>query len=138
MRWRIDGGGVYTRMIDADRIETGRWRERFFVRNGCVVFTISGSVYVPIEPVPTMRLIGGPKDGQVASTTWETPFIVYFQPVVPLDINGAAIRPVPSSELPGLVDVYRHSTDCGCGLRMRGHFEHEYVWADPRENEAGG
>ena len=141
MRWRIDAGGMYTRMIDADFTHVEEyipWRrgDVTFVRGGKVVFTISGSVYVPIKQIPTMRLIDGPRAGQVASTTWETPYVVYFEQAVPLKEDGTALCPVPPSELRDQVDVYVHSEGCPCGLWRRGHVEHEYVWSEQQRAAA--
>ncbi len=138
MRWRLELDGRFLRYVDADVIREHRIRGREFVANGAVVFTISKSVYVKVSPVPTIRLAGGPRDGQVAAAPdGEMPFNVYFLPVVPLDGEGRALAPVPPARLPELAEVYLHlPSRCPCYERWRAVFEHVYVWS--RQEESGG
>jgi hypothetical protein len=135
MRWRLDLGDRFEAYVDADHIREHRIRGTEFVSNGAVVYTISPFVYVKVTPVPTMRLTGGPRDGQVAAApNGEMPFHAYFLPVVPLNEHGEAIAPVPPAHLSGLVEVYVHlPSACECWERRRPMSEHVYVWSrDPR------
>jgi hypothetical protein len=140
MRWRLELDGKFLRYVDADVIRENRIRGWEFVANGAVVFTISRSAvgYVSVSPVATIRLAGGPRDGQVAAAPdGEMPFNVYFLPVVPLDGEGRALAPVPPARLPELAEVYLHlPSRCPCYEHRRGVFEHVYVWS--RQEDSGG
>ena len=133
MRWRLELGGKFERFVDADYIREDRMNGQQFVSDGVVVFTISPRVYVKVTPVPTLRLSGGPRDGQVAAAPdGEMPFHVFFLPVVSLNEAGEAIAPVPPAHLADIAEVYLHlpsACECWDLRRRRPVFEHTYVWS---------
>ena len=139
MRWQLDYDGGFGRYVDADQLRAAAFGAREFVKhtsNGTgfvVVFTISSNAraFVRVTPVPTFRLIGGPRDGQVCAAPREVPDRIFFLPVVALDEDGAALAPVPPSRVPELADVYLHDpVDCPCGRVIGYPTEHRYVWPD--------
>ena len=137
MRWRIDVQGKTEQYVDADKVARGRGQDgtpgTLFIRNGATVFMISADVgaWVSYTPVPSLRLVGGPRTGQVGPASDPTPQIIHFQYVVPLNELGAAIAPVPPQQVRGLDDAYvhhPHPMGCPCGGNLRGAVEHVYVW----------
>lgn len=145
MRWQLDYGGSFGRYVDADDTREGFLGAcEFIVRTSdaepVVVFTISGEVrsYVRVTLVPTFRLVGGPRDGQICAAPDEAPDRIYFQPVVPLDEKGATIEPVPCYQVRELVEVYLHNPiDCPC-RGVRGYStEHVYVWPETLYDRVG-
>lgn len=140
MRWQLDyGDSGFGRYVDADEVRDAAHLGREFVKrtgNGTgfiVVFTISydARFYVRITPVPTFRLVGGPRDGQVCAAPLEVPDRIYFQPVVALDEKGATIEPVPCYQVRELVEVYLHNPiDCPCRGIVARPVEHTYTWPE--------
>jgi len=139
MRWQLDFNGRFERYVDADEMRTGPHGGREFVRHTSdgtgfvVVCTISHDVapYVRVSYVPTFRMVGGPKDGQVAPAPEKVPERIYFQAVVALGEDGETLAPVPGTRLRELTDVYvHHPLDCACHGTMRGLVEHTYVWPE--------
>lgn len=138
MRWQLDYGGGFGRYVDADDTREGFLGAcEFIVRTDdadpIVVFTISGGVrpHVRVHVVPTFRLVGGPRDGQVCSAPEEVPDRIYFQPVVPLDEKGAAIAPVPCYQVRELTEQYLHNPiDCPCRGIRNYPAEHVYMWPE--------
>lgn len=139
MRWKLSHGGGFDRFVDADRLRDGKGfghiRDLEFVAGDAVVLTITAEArgYIRYEPVPTFRLAGGPKDGQVGALrdALRPPETIYFQPVVALNDEGDAIAPVPPRLLAGLTDVYVHhpTVSCPCLHMGRMAWEHTYLWA---------
>lgn len=139
MRWRLDSMGIFYRYVDADELRDAAYGGCEFVRhtsNGSgfvVVCTIARDArpYFRISRVPTFRMVGGPKDGQVGAAPDTVPERIHFQYVVALGENGETLAPVPPEQLPELNDTYlHHPLDCPCHGSMGGLVEHVYVWPE--------
>ncbi len=132
MRYRIDVMGRTERFVDADKVTHDGPGTRFW-SNGAVVFTLNRDVglWMSYTPVPSLRMIGGPRAGQVGPASDPVPQIIHFQYVVPLDMDGAALAPVPPRMLGGLTDAYVHHPHpfgCECRGSLQGAVEHVYLW----------
>lgn len=139
MRWQLDFGGKFDRYVDADELRDAAYGGWEFVRHTSdstgfvVVCAISWEVkpYCRITPVPTFRMTGGPKDGQVCAAPDKVPEHIHFQYVVALGDDGDTLAPVPPHRLRELSDTYvHHPFDCPCCGTMRGVVEHVYVWPE--------
>ena len=139
MRWRLDYGSGRPRYVDADEVRDAAHRGREFVKHTSdgtgfiVMFTISydARAFVQVTPVPTFRLVGGPRDGQVCAAPDKVPDRIYFQPVVALDEDGAALAPIPPYHLPELAQAYLHNpVDCPCRGIVAHPVEHVYMWPE--------
>lgn len=133
MRWRIDVQGKTEQYVDADKVTTDRIHGTRFWANGATVFTLGADVaaWVSYTPVPSLRLVGGPRAGQVGAASDPVPQVIHFQPVVALGELGAAIAPVPPQQLLGLNDAYvhhPHPMGCPCRGSLSGPVEHVYLW----------
>lgn len=138
MRWRLDFEGRFDRYVDADEMRDGPYGGREFVRhasNGTgffVVCMISWELitrHMSVYRVPTFRMVGGPKDGQIAAAPEAVPGRIHFQAVVALGDDGETLAPVPPRRLRELNDTYvHHPLDCPCHGTMRGDVEHVCVW----------
>lgn len=138
MRWRLDFEGRFDRYVDADEMREGAYGSREFVRHTSdgtgfvVVCTISRELvsrHVSVYRVPTFRMIGGPKDGQVGAAPEKVPGRIHFQAVVALDDYGETLAAIPPRRLRELNDTYvHHPFDCPCHGTMQGAIEHVYVW----------
>lgn len=138
MRWRIDFAGRFDRYVDADGmrhlprggVEFAR-RDESSGDGFVIVLTVTGEVlpYMAITRMPSLRMVGGPKDGQVGAAPEKVPDRIHFQPVVALGEDGEALAPVPPGWLRGPNDTYvHHPTGCPCHGMMSGPVEHLYVW----------
>lgn len=145
MRWRLDYGGSMGKYVDADELRTGPHGSREFVIHTSggtgfvVVCTIpfDAAPLVRVYPVPTFRLVGGPRGGQVCAAPDNAPDRIYFQSVVALDGAGATLAPIEPSWVPELTDVYLHNpVECPCQGWMRGPMEHTYVWPETLYEQA--
>lgn len=139
MRWQLDFGGRFDRYVDADELRAAAHGGYEFVRhtsNGSgfvVVCTVTreARALTRIDRVPTFRMVGGPKGGQVCAAPLTVPDQIHFQYVVALGDNGETLAPVPPHHLRELSDTYvHHPLDCPCGGTRRGLWEHTYIWPE--------
>lgn len=137
-RWRIDLDRKFHRYIDAAYTrprEFDPYGIEFVDAGGDVVFGITGSVrgFATATPIPTARLCGGPRDGEIIVLDGTAPTTLHFLREVPLLKIDAYDQPAPlTANIPEPeCDTYvRVAACCSAGRCRRSDagFEHAYVW----------
>jgi hypothetical protein len=146
MRWQLDFQGKFDRYVDADELRAAPHGGHQFV---CVTSKGSGfaavltiawqaAPYFRIRRVPTFRMVGGPRDGQVCAAPDRVPRCIHFQHVVALGEDGETLAPIAPGRLRELNDIYvHHPLDCPCHGSMGGLVEHVYVWPETLYEQIG-
>lgn len=130
-RWRIDVFGKFKCYVDADHTRNRRFDPgglEFVNATNNVVFTIESRMLgsCGVTAIPTARLSGGSRDGELVMLDSDAPREIRMVPLVKL--SAADFPPGPSAvvEMPE-PEVWLHSARCVCHGSWRGPVEHLYV-----------